>query len=252
MKTMAEARRDLAENWTERSELRDRAGVFGDRADAGESLAGLLEEYRGTRAMIFAIPAGGVPVAAAAARRLNLPLDVAVVSKMTPPGNTEIGYGAVAFDGTFRVNAPLVVRLGLSREEVEQGTEATLRKVTRRVGTFRGKRPWPDLAGRTAILVDDGLASGFTALVAAEALRRLGAERIALAVPTGPRETVRRVAGQVDRLFCANVRGGASFAVADAYRRWSDVTEEEARQFLEQRRRELAEEGVIDGRAHEF
>ncbi|HOD35195.1 MAG TPA: phosphoribosyltransferase family protein [Syntrophales bacterium] len=218
----------VAGNVIELPELRDRVRVFRDRAHAGEILAGMLDGFRSSRTLVMAIPAGGIPVAAALALRLSFPLDVAVVSKITLPWNTEAGYGAVAFDGTVRLNRDLLPRFGLSEKEIEAGKTATAGKVKRRVEKFRGNRPYPDFIKERVILVDDGLASGFTLLVGVEALKKIGTGEIVVAVPTGSAGAVRRVAAEVDRLYCANIRGGWSFAVADAYERWSDVSEEEA------------------------
>jgi putative phosphoribosyl transferase len=151
-----------------------------------------------------------------------------VVSKITLPWNTEAGYGAVAFDGTMRLNEGLLPRLGLLEEQIQQGIEQTTQKVLRRVKRFRGDRPFPDLAECWAILVDDGLASGFTMLVAVGALRNAGARHLCVAVPTGHGSALPRMAQEVEALYCANIRGDFSFAVADAYEAWSDVAEEEA------------------------
>lgn len=208
-------------------ELRDRVGVFRDRAHAGEVLAGLLEGFRGTDAVVLAIPAGGYPVASEIATRLALSLDVAVVSKITPSWNTEVGYGAAAFDGTLRINEELAGELHIGPEERRAGIEAASRKVARRVALLRGQARGPDLAGRRAILVDDGLATGFTMLVAIEALEKAGAGPITVAVPTGHLDSVRRVAERADAVYCANLRAGPRFAVAEAYRRWHDLTDEE-------------------------
>jgi putative phosphoribosyl transferase len=215
-------------NVIERPELRDRTRVFRNRHHAGEVLADMLSSYGKTEAIVLAIPAGGVPVAAAIAERLRIPLDVAVVSKITLPWNTEAGYGAVAFDGTMRLNEDLLPHLGLIEAQIQQGIKQTTQKVLRRVKKFRGDRPFPDLTKRRAILVDDGLASGFTMLVAIEALRKAGARHICVAVPTGHGSSLPRMASEVEALYCANIRGGFSFAVADAYEAWTDVTEEEA------------------------
>ena len=208
-------------------ELRDRVGVFRDRAHAGEVLAGLLEEFRGSDAIVLAIPAGGYPVASEIATRLALPLDVAVVSKITPSWDTEVGYGAAAFDGTLRINEPLAARLGIGPEERRAGIETASRKVARRVALLRGSEPGLHLSGRRAILVDDGLATGFTMLVAIEALEKAGAGAIDVAVPTGHLDSVRRVGQRADAVYCANLRAGPRFAVAEAYRSWRDVTDEE-------------------------
>jgi predicted phosphoribosyltransferase len=216
--------------------LRNAHQVFRNRAHAGKELAAMLERYRGGNAMVFAIPAGGVPVAAVMARALTLPLDVAVVSKITLPWNTESGYGAVAFDGTVGLNEDMVRSTGLAPDEVEAGVAATREKVERRVRRLRGDRPFPDLAACTVIVVDDGLASGFTMHTAIAALRKHGARQIVVAVPTGHAAAVARLADEVEAVYCANVRGGLSFAVADAYEQWSDVDEDEALRLLEETR----------------
>lgn len=208
--------------------LRDRNHVFRDRADAGRRLAELLAKHALEEPLVVAIPAGGVPVAAALCQELGWPMEVAPVSKVTLPWNTEAGYGAVAFDGTVRLNQTLLPRLGLSDAQVEQGVADTRAKVERRVRAFRGDRPWPDMTGRTAVIVDDGLASGFTMRVALETLGKHGPRQLVVAVPTAHESAARNLAREVGTVFCANVRGGLSFAVADAYERWTDVGEDEA------------------------
>ena len=218
----------LPQNVIEMAELRDRVAVFRDREHAGEILAGMLARCEGSRAVLFAVPAGGVPVAAVMAGRLRLRLEVAVVSKITMPWNTEAGYGAVAFDGSVLLNEGILARIGLTEAQIEQGRRTTLEKVQRRLRKFRGDRPLPDLQATKAILVDDGLASGFTMLAAIGALRRLGGRDVVVAVPTAGASAVERVAPAVESLYCANIRGGMSFAVASAYERWEDVEEEDA------------------------
>jgi putative phosphoribosyl transferase len=212
----------------ERPELRDCTRVFRDRRHAGEVLAEMLGNYSKSDAMVLAIPAGGVPVASVIAEQLHISLDVAVVSKITLPWNTEAGYGAVAFDGTMRLNEDLMPRLGLTEEQIQEGIDETFQKVLRRVKRFRDDVSFPDLTKRRAILVDDGLASGFTMLVAIEALRKTGAQHVCVAVPTGHASSMLRMASEVEALYCANSRGGFSFAVADAYEQWTDVDEAEA------------------------
>ncbi len=216
-------------------ELRDRTRVFQDREHAGRVLAEMLKAYEDTSATVLAIPAGGVPVGVEIAKELHLPLYPAVVSKITPPWNSEVGYGAVAFDGTVRINEALMERLNLSQKQVEQGIAKTQEKVRRRSSLFQSDQPLETLSGRPAILVDDGLASGFTMHVAVEALLKKSSSQVLVAVPTGPSHTVQRIAANVNRLYCANIRSGISFAVADAYRHWSDVTEEEALKLFRQR-----------------
>jgi predicted phosphoribosyltransferase len=206
-------------------EMRNRGRVFRDRTQAGGVLAGMLEPHRGMNTLVLAIPAGGAPVAAEISKRLDLALDLAVVSKIMLPWNTESGYGAVAFDGTVRLNRDLIAALGLPETVVQEGIAQTKEKVARRIKQLCGNRNLSDLARRAVILVDDGLASGFTMHTAVEALHHLAADKVIVAVPTGHAEAVARIAALVDSLYCPNLRQGMSFAVADAYEHWADVSE---------------------------
>jgi len=216
--------------------LRNRVHVFRDRAHAGAVLAEMLTDYAGGDALVLAIPAGGVPVAAVVAGQLRLPMDVAVVSKITLPWNTESGYGAVAFDGTVRLNERLLPRLALSSQEIEEGIAKTRAKVNRRVAELRGRQDWPPLAERPVILVDDGMASGFTLYTATAAITQAGAERIIVAVPTAHAESLPSLAQDVAAVYCPNIRRGWSFAVAEAYEHWSDVDEAEVMTILKRYR----------------
>jgi putative phosphoribosyl transferase len=214
------------------AEMRDRVQVFPDRAAAGTVLARMLAEYRGTDALVLAVPAGGLPVAEVIARRLGLPLDVAVVSKITPRWNTEFGYGAVAFDGTVLIDELAARQVGLSRDDIEEGIARTKAKVERRLRVLRGERPPVDLKDRAAVLVDDGLATGSTMRATAGAVRHAGASGITVAVPTAHGDAIERLSEAVDAIYCPNIRRSWRFAVAEAYGRWYDVSEEEARTVL--------------------
>jgi len=217
-------------------ELRDRTLVFRDRREAGEVLGRMLEGQLPARAKILAIPAGGVPVAVPIAEALKLPFDVAVVSKVTPSWNSEVGYGAVAFDGRVRLDAKWMARLRVDEREARKGVERTLAKVRRRVQSLSEGSPAVVTRGDTAVLVDDGLASGFTMMIAIEAVRDAGASRVIVAIPTGSESAVNRVASAADEIYCANVRTGWSFAVADAYESWFDVDDATLLDMLKQLR----------------
>ena len=220
------------EKLTERHDLRDCTGVFADRDEAGRTLADMLRQDDLCDGVVLAVPAGGIPVGAALADVCGLPLEAVVVSKITLPWNPEAGYGAVAFDGSVVLNDDLVRRLGLGEAEVDRGIESTRRKVARRRQRLRGNRAMPDLAGAAVILVDDGLASGFTMRCALEALGGRAVSRRIVAVPTAHEESLDRIADRADALYCPNVRSGMPFAVADAYCRWYDVPEDEAARLL--------------------
>jgi predicted phosphoribosyltransferase len=227
---------NMKSNIIDLPELREQTHVFQDRTHAGQVLARMLAADDKQTGIILAIPAGGVPIGVVMTEKTGLDFDVAVVSKITLPWNTEAGYGAVAFDGTVKLNKDLVRRVNLTAEDVEKGIEKTTAKVARRVKKLRGGEPFPDLGNRSAILVDDGLASGFTMRVAVKALRNAGVGRIVVAVPTGHRQSVEMIAQEVEKLYCANIRGGLSYAVASAYRHWSDVAEEDVVNILKQLR----------------
>jgi putative phosphoribosyl transferase len=211
----------------ERPDLKNRVEVFKDRTHAGNILGNMIAPYPLEDGIVLGIPAGGVPVGLAVAAMLELPFDVAVVSKITMPWDTEAGYGAVAFDGTYKLNRALIARLPLSEDQIQEGIRKTRAKVARRSERFRGDRPFPEVKGRPVILVDDGLASGFTMRTSIEALRNKEADTLIIAVPTAHDRAVADIARLAEAVFCANVREGHYFAVAEAYQRWYDVTEDE-------------------------
>ncbi len=217
---------------SEEPALRDRVQVFMDRSHAGRLLAERLLGYRGQKVHLFAIPAGGVPVAAEIARGLALPLDLIIVRKIQLPYTTEAGFGALNPAGEAIFNEELLQRIHLSPEDIATQTEKTAAVIRRREERLRGGRPYPELAGEPAIVVDDGLASGYTMRAAVQFLKRQGAGRIIAAVPTGSLRTVQDLLPLVDELLCLNVRFGWSFAVADAYQNWYDLEEEEVLEIM--------------------
>ncbi len=214
------------------SQLRQKTGVFQDRKHAGRIVAEMLHEWKDSKALVLAIPSGGVPVAVEVAGILGLSLDVAVVSKILLPWNTEAGFGAVAFDGSVWINREYADYYRLDRSTIKQQTQAAMEKGQRRVKLFRGDRPWPDLKNQPVIVVDDGIAAGSTLRVAVQALRNSGAMEIIVAVPTAHEESLARILDRVAALYCANIRNGPQFAVAAAYHHWDDVDEIDANGML--------------------
>ena len=222
----------LSKNIFDLPQLREKTYVFSDRFNAGDILSDMIQSVADSGGLLLTIPAGGVPVACRIQKKLGLEMDLAVVSKITLPWNTEAGYGAVAFDGTVRLNQRMLAHVSLTEEQIQQGIQKTLQKVKRRMKLLRGEKPFPQLNQRKLMLVDDGLASGFTMRVAIESLRNSGAQSISVAVPTGHLDSVRKIAEYVDRVFCPNIRSGMRYAVADAYQYWSDVSEAELMSLL--------------------
>jgi len=220
-------------NLIEDPAYRNREFVFKDRLHAGELLADKLRPVVANgNVQVLAIPAGGVPVGYVLAEKLDIPLDVVVVRKIQVPWNTEAGFGAVTWDGRPILNDLLVAQLGLGAEVVEQCISRTQQMVHERNQRLRGGRPFPDLGGRTVILVDDGLASGFSMLTAAESIKTRCPRRMVVAVPTGSARAIVLLTSKVDELVCLNVRSGPFFAVADAYENWYDLSDDEVLEYL--------------------
>ena len=212
--------------------LRNRTYVFADRAAAGKRLAEMLRDYEGKPLRLFAIPAGGVPVAAQIARALAVPLDLVIVRKIQLPWTTEAGFGALDPDGTPIMNEALLSHYPLSPQQIEAQVAKTLANLKEREEHLRGGRPYPELAGATTIIVDDGLASGYTMRAAVRFLKGKGAGELIVAVPTALDRTAQALLPLVDLLVCPNLRGGMSFAVAEAYENWYDVDQKEVLDLL--------------------
>lgn len=215
-------------------ELRDRVFVFEDRREAGRRLAERLRPYGDSESVVLAIPSGGVPVGLEVSERLHLPFDMVVVRKVHIPWNPEAGFGSVTSEGNVFLNEPLLERLDLSDEEVQEQVEIEKREIERRIERFRGGRALKDVGGETVILVDDGVASGFSMLAAVESVRGKDPGRLVVAVPTGPESSLGRIDREVDELICLNVRSGGRFAVAEAYENWRDLTDEDVVGLLEE------------------
>jgi len=207
--------------------LRDRVQVFKDRTMAGRLLAARLQGYRGQAVRVFAIPAGGVPVAAEIALALQVPLDLVIVRKIQLPWTTEAGFGALNPAGEAIFNEEFLRRLQMTPAEIEAQVAKTLANLKEREERLRQNRAYADLGGAATIIVDDGLASGYTMRGAISFLRGQGAGKIIVAVPTAAAHTAESLLPLVDELLCLNVRSGWSFAVADAYEKWYDLTTEE-------------------------
>lgn len=174
--------------------------IFRDREHAGILLAERLRSYAGTSALVLALPRGGVPVGYQVARALGLPLDVIVARKLGVPGQPELGIGAIAPGGVRVVDERLLSMLKITPGELEEVTRREAAELRRRIERYRAGRPEPDVRARTAIIVDDGLATGVTAVAAVNAIQRQGPSAVVLAAPAAAAETVRRLRPLVDEL----------------------------------------------------
>ena len=213
--------------------FRNKNRVFDDRFHAGEILSQKLKQYanRGDT-YILAIPAGGVQVAVVVAKNLNLQLDLAITRKIHVPWNQEAGFGAVSWNGLVLLNEHLIVSLGLSEEDVSRCVAEEKEIIEQRVKRFRGNRPFPDLNNKNIIIIDDGLASGFSMLTTIKAVRRNKIKELIVAVPTAPTSAINLLRPHVDKIICPNIRSRAFFAVADAYKNWYDLDDKDVIELL--------------------
>lgn len=199
--------------------------VFRDRIEAGDRLAELVGDLAGTDPIVLAIPRGGVVVAERVARALGAELDVVVPRKLGAPGNPELGIGAVA-PGVRVLNEDLISRLGVRQAEIEAESERQLAEVERRTREYRGDRREPRVSGRTALIVDDGVATGGTVLAAAAWARARGAERVVLAVPVVPRSMLQALHRSFDDVIAVDAPRGFG-SVGEWYRDFRQVSDAE-------------------------
>jgi len=201
---------------------------YEDRQEAGRELAALLERFRGSDTIVLAIPRGGVVVAHEIAQALGLELDVIVPRKIGAPGQPELAIGAVASWGNHDVilDEQSVRILGVSREYIERETERQLAEVARRLAAYRGAAAPPRVEGRTVIVVDDGIATGYTTRAAAVALKNLKAGSIVLAVPVAPPDSLAAIKPYFDEIVCPRTPY-PFLAVGYWYRNFEQVSDEE-------------------------
>jgi putative phosphoribosyl transferase len=214
-----------------------RSAPFEDRRDAGRRLAAKLSRFRDERPVVFALPRGGVPVGYEISRSLGAPLEVFVSRKLGAPDQPEFGIGAVAVGGVRILNRDVIRRLGIPDDYVERVTIRELAEVNRRLHYFRGDRPEPQVGGRTAILVDDGLATGVTARAAVAALRQRRPRRLILAAPVCAAQTAKTFLPEVDELICLMTPSDLG-AIGFWYRDFEQTPDAEVVQLLEIARRE--------------
>jgi predicted phosphoribosyltransferase len=205
---------------------------FRNRTDAGRQLAEKLAAYANRPGvLVLALPRGGVPVGFEVARELGAPRDVFLVRKLGVPGYEELAMGAVATGGVRVLNDEIVRGLGISEHEIDAAAARELQELARRERLYRGDRPPPDIAGRTVILVDDGLATGATMRAAIAAVRQQQPTRIVVAVPTASPDTCEALKAEADDVVCA-MTPEPFLAVGHWYEDFTQTTDDEVRELL--------------------
>jgi predicted phosphoribosyltransferase len=208
--------------------------MFRDRSDAGRQLAVLVDDLRDAHPVVLGLPRGGVVVAAAVAEALDAQLDVIAVRKIGMPGHSEYAVGALAEGGVRVLDEPLIARLGLETAAIAEVEADERRALDQRIALLRAEHSMIDLTGRTALIVDDGLATGATARAACLAARARGASRIVLAVPCAPRHAVHE-RGEADEVRSV-ILSEAFGAVGQFYARFDQTTDSEVLALLRESR----------------
>ncbi|MGZ5393044.1 MAG: phosphoribosyltransferase family protein, partial [Mycobacterium sp.] len=222
--------------------------LFADRVDAGRRLAQRLDFSRGQNVVVLGLPRGGVPVAFEVAKALQAPLDVLVVRKLGVPFQPELAFGAIGEGGVRVINDSVVRAADLSSDAMDAVEGEQRVELERRSERFRSGRDPISLAGRVAVLVDDGIATGATAKAACQVARAQGASRVVLAVPIGPDDVVGKFAGYADEVVCLRTPA-FFFAVGQGYRDFTQTSDDEVISLLDRARDGFAEEadvGAID------
>jgi len=206
---------------------------FADRAEAGSLLAAELAKLKlPANVIVLALPRGGLPVGLEVAKKLQAPLDVVIVRKLGVPWQPELAMGAIASGSVQTLDQDLIRALGISREEVDAVIDKERAEVERREKLYRKGRPALDLRGKTVLLVDDGLATGSTMLVAARYVRSLKPARMLIAVPVGSVQACERLKMEADDCICL-ATPEPFVAVGQWYADFPQVTDSEVQRFLE-------------------
>lgn len=204
-----------------------------DRQAAGIALARYLEEYAGqSDVLILALPRGGVPVAHEVAMELSIPMDVFTVRKLGVPDNEELAMGAIASGGAVILNEQLIAQLKLEKTLVERVMEREQKELVRRDHIYRDRRPFPDLSGKTIILVDDGIATGATMRVAVMALRNHRPANIVVAVPVAEKSTCKKMEVLVEQFVCP-LKPEKFYAVGMWYEHFPQTSDAQVIELLE-------------------
>ena len=217
--------------------------MFADRIDAGQRLGATLREFiqeecAGEDTVVLALPRGGVPVGYQVAKALGAALDVFVVRKLGAPTQPELAMGAIASGGVRVVNEEVVRALNVTPQQMEETAEREGQELERRERAYRGGRAPLDITGRCILLVDDGVATGYTMRAAVEALRQLQPKEIIVAVPVAAKETCERLKRYADAVVCLFTPFDFA-AVGQWYRRFEQTSDDEVRLLLERASEEI-------------
>jgi len=206
--------------------------MFEDRVEAGRKLAKELLTYRGQKIVVLAIPRGGVVVGYEVAKELNAPLDIIVPRKIGAPDNPELAIGAVTQDGTVILNPQLMQYLGVSEIYVQEEVRNQVNEIERRIKKYRGEKAYPSLKDKIVILVDDGIATGYTMRAAIASIKKQKPSILIVAVPVGPPDTIQTLKSEADKVVCLSTPEMFQ-AIGQFYRNFSQTSDEEVIHLLQ-------------------
>ncbi|MBD3362848.1 phosphoribosyltransferase [Candidatus Dojkabacteria bacterium] len=212
--------------------------VYEDRQDAGEGLADELINYKDNNPYIFALPRGGVPVAYQVSEKLKCPLDIITVRKLGVPWHPEFAFGAIAPDGVKVIHEDVVDRLNLTKEQIERVKSEEIEEMERRTKVYRKNLDYPNLAENTAIIIDDGIATGATMHAAVKFVKKLKPERTIIAVPVSAGDSADKLQEEVDDFICPSIPPNFS-AVGQWYRKFTQTSDEQVIKLLKKSKNNL-------------
>ncbi|MDG6923297.1 MAG: phosphoribosyltransferase [Nitrososphaerota archaeon] len=205
--------------------------IFRDRKDSGMRLAQALKELKGKNPIILAIPRGGVPVAKEIADFLDCEMDLIITRKVGAPGNPEFAIGSVTQDGELITDREFATSYGVGESYILEESKRQAKLIKDRLKKFRGDKPYPSLENRIVVIVDDGIATGYTIRAAVQSIKRKNPALLIIAVPVAPRETIEELQSEVDRVVCLSTPE-IFYAIGEFYENFEQVEDEEVVKIL--------------------
>lgn len=209
--------------------------LFLDRMDAGEKLTDSLYKFKDEYVIVLAVPRGGLEIAYDTIKKFGLKWDLIIPRKIGAPHNKEFAIGAVSVDGSYFLNNDYVQMFGISQDYIENEVLEQIKEIKRRMKEYRGVDTFPEVKDKTVIIIDDGIATGFTILAVIKAVKKQGAKKIILAIPVGPRETIEEFKELVDEVICLYIPD-EFYAVGSYYVNFEQVTDEQVFKIIKELR----------------
>jgi putative phosphoribosyl transferase len=211
--------------------------IFENRREAGKKLLPQLSFLEKEEGIVFGIAKGGVPLALEVAKGLNFGFEILISRKIPIPWSPEAGFGAVAENGTVVLNHSILKHIGLTQGQIDYLSGKVKEEIERRIKAYRRERKIPVVTGKTVVVVDDGLATGYTVIASIKFLRKKDPKKIIVASPVSSKSAFERISKEADKLVVMEVSSEPLFAVADHYEDWTEISDEEIHSYIEEAKR---------------